>query len=247
MIEIDRRVVDVSNGLVGVQGDYADPRVTLVFDDGAKFMDRAARAGERFDLIVVDATDSTSPSKVLWTEAFYGNLAACLAEDGVAVDSDNIVPGRDGARLSRDPCDLSIVDIMRAGRFFRRVEPYQARVPCTPAASSSFSAPRMTGRTGSPRPSSAAATTTPGSTAGHSRYPRGFIGRWDLGAPPQSGHGRLSSPSSAGGTAAARRRAGEVAAQSQPGSRPVRDIIGGVHSMSNTNRASCRSAMTSMN
>ena len=134
MIEIDRRVVDVSNGLVGVQGDYADPRVTLVFDDGAKFMDGAARAGERFDLIVVDATDSTSPSKVLWTEVFYGHLAACLAEDGVAVDSDNIVPGRDGARLSRDPCDLSIVDIMRAGSFFRRVEPYQARVPLYPGS-----------------------------------------------------------------------------------------------------------------
>jgi spermidine synthase len=132
MIEIDRRVVEVSNELIGVQGDYANPLVTLLFDDGAEFMARAARAGERFDVVVVDATDSTSPSKVLWTDVFYGNLAACLADDGVAVDSDNVVPGRDGAWLSREPCDLSIIDIMRSGRFFGRVEPYYARVPLYP-------------------------------------------------------------------------------------------------------------------
>ena len=132
MVEIDRRVVEVSNALVGVQGDYADPRVTLLYDDGVKYMDHAARAGRRFDLIVIDATDSTAPSKFLWNESFYGDLAACLADDGVAVDSDIIVQGRDGARLSRDPCELSIFEIMRSGRFFGRVEAYHARVPLYP-------------------------------------------------------------------------------------------------------------------
>ena len=132
MVEIDQRVVEVSNRLVGVQGDYADPRVTLLYDDGVKYMDQAARGGQRFELIVIDATDSTAPSKFLWNESFYGDLAACLAEDGVAVDSDIIVQGRDGARLSRDPCELSIFEIMRSGRFFGRVEAYHARIPLYP-------------------------------------------------------------------------------------------------------------------
>ena len=132
MVEIDERVVDVSNRFLGVQGDYADPRVSLLFDDGLAYMKRAARAGERFELIVIDATDSTSPSKFLWTDSFYSDVVACLADDGVAVDSDIIVQGRDGARLSREPCELSIVDIMRSGRFFGRVEPYQARIPLYP-------------------------------------------------------------------------------------------------------------------
>ena len=132
MVEIDERVVDVSNRFLGVQGDYADPRVSLLFDDGLAYMKRAARAGERFELIVIDATDSTSPSKFLWTDSFYTDVVAGLADDGVAVDSDIIVQGRDGARLSREPCELSIVDIMRSGRFFGRVEAYQARIPLYP-------------------------------------------------------------------------------------------------------------------
>src|SRR5262245_24789073 len=67
MVEIDRRVVEVSNRFLGVQGDYADPRVTLLYDDGLAYMRAAARVGERFELIVIDATDSTAPSKFLWT------------------------------------------------------------------------------------------------------------------------------------------------------------------------------------
>jgi spermidine synthase len=132
MVEIDERVVEVSNRFLGIEGDYADSRATLLYDDGLKYMKEAARAGERFELIVIDATDSTAPSKFLWTDSFYGDVAACLADDGVAVDSDIIVQGRDGVRLSREPCELSIVDIMRSGRFFGRVEAYQARVPLYP-------------------------------------------------------------------------------------------------------------------
>jgi spermidine synthase len=137
MVEIDRRVVEVSNELVGVQGNYADPRVTLIFDDGIRYMADSARAGRRFDLVVIDATDSTSPSKALWTESFYDSVAACLADDGVAVDSDILVPGKPAPRFSRDPAELGIFELIRRGRPFS-VDCYHAKVPLYPGGLFAF-------------------------------------------------------------------------------------------------------------
>jgi spermidine synthase len=132
MVEIDRAVVEVSNALVGIQGDYGDPRVTLLYADAVAYLSEAARAGLRFELILIDATDSTSPSKTLWTEAFYANVADCLSADGVCVDSDILVPGRPTVRLSRDPCDVSPFDLARRSTF-SGVECYFTRVPLYPA------------------------------------------------------------------------------------------------------------------
>lgn len=133
MVEIDREVVEVSNRLVGIQGDYADSRVTLLFADGIAYMRDCAAQGRRFDLIVIDATDSTSPSKILWTDSFYGDVAACLADDGVCVDSDILLSGRGGLTLSRDPCDVSPFDLKRSQQPFKGVECLLTRVPLYPA------------------------------------------------------------------------------------------------------------------
>ena len=138
MVEIDRLVVEVSNAYIGVQGDYQDPRVRLLFADGVEFMAQAASRGERFDLIVVDATDSTSPSKTLWSARFYENLAACLADDGVCVDSDILTWGKRQAHLSRDPCEVSVFDIARTSRYFAGVESYFTKVPLYPAGYFAF-------------------------------------------------------------------------------------------------------------
>lgn len=137
MVEIDRRVVEVSNELVGVQGDYDDPRVTLLIDDGIKYMADSARAGRRFDVVIIDATDSTSPSKALWTETFYASVAACLADDGVALDSDILVPGRGGPRFSREPCDVGMFDLVRGGPF-AGVDCFHAKVPLYPGGLFAF-------------------------------------------------------------------------------------------------------------
>jgi len=133
MVEIDRAVVEVSNAFIGIQGDYSDPRVTLLFADAVAYLAAAARDGLRFDLIVIDATDSTSPSKTLWTDSFYSDVAACLADDGVCVDSDILVPGRPSFCLSRDPCDVSPFDLARGRGPFAGVESYLTKVPLYPA------------------------------------------------------------------------------------------------------------------
>lgn len=138
MVEIDPMVVEVSNRYIGIQGDYQDPRVTLLFADGVEYMAQAARDGRRFDLIVVDATDSTSPAKTLWSARFYENLSACLADDGVCVDSDIMTWAGGQVRLSRDPCDISPFDIVRSHRYFGGVESYFTKVPLYPAGYFAF-------------------------------------------------------------------------------------------------------------
>jgi spermidine synthase len=137
MAEIDRRVIELSNAYVGVQGQYDDPRVTLVIDDAVRYVAEAAEGGRQFDLVIIDATDSTGPTKVLLTRPFYHNLHTLLSPRGVVVDSDILLLGNDGGRLSRDPCDFSVYDIARSG-LFARVEGYGARVPLYPGGPFAF-------------------------------------------------------------------------------------------------------------
>jgi spermidine synthase len=59
---------------------FEDPRVTVHFADGARYV---AESRERFDLIMVDAADPVPPADVLFKEEFYGNCKRLLATDGV--------------------------------------------------------------------------------------------------------------------------------------------------------------------
>jgi spermidine synthase len=138
MVEIDPLVVAVSNQWIGIQGNYQDPRVTLLFADGIQYMAQSAATGRRFDLIIIDATDSTSPAKTLWSAPFYASLAACLKDEGVCVDSDILMHGKDQVRLSRDPCDVSVFDIVQSKRYFAGVEGYYSKVPLYPGGYFAF-------------------------------------------------------------------------------------------------------------
>ena len=138
MVEIDRQVVEVSNAFLGIQGDVTDPRVSLLFADGVAYLAESARNGRQFDLIVIDATDSTSPSKTLWNSSFYASVAACLAPHGVCVDSDILTPGRPALHLSRDPCEVSPFDLLQAGQPFAGVECFFTKVPLYPGGYFAF-------------------------------------------------------------------------------------------------------------
>ena len=132
MVEIDPDVLDVSRRFIGIEGNLEDPRIQLHFDDGIRFMADCAAQGRTFDIIIVDATDSTSPSKSLWAEPFYESLRACLATGGVAVDSDILLGGAGEVWMSRDPCDVPTPALLRDPRWFARVDMYLSRIPLYP-------------------------------------------------------------------------------------------------------------------
>jgi len=60
-----------------------DPRATLLFDDGIKYMREAAPAS--LDVIIVDSTDPIGPGEGLFNRAFYQSCFQALKPGGILV------------------------------------------------------------------------------------------------------------------------------------------------------------------
>ncbi len=83
-IDIDERVTRLSEihfpELCEANGD---PRATLLFDDGIRWIANAPQGG--LDLIIVDSTDPVGPGEGLFTESFYRDCLRALGDDGIVV------------------------------------------------------------------------------------------------------------------------------------------------------------------
>jgi spermidine synthase len=84
LVEIDKEVVDVCRKyLPQTACKLDDPRVSVYYEDGLKFV----RTKENeYDLIVVDSTDPFGPGEGLFTKEFYGNCFKALTADGIMVN-----------------------------------------------------------------------------------------------------------------------------------------------------------------
>ncbi|MDD9149049.1 MULTISPECIES: polyamine aminopropyltransferase [unclassified Sporolactobacillus] len=84
LVEIDRQVVDVCRKyLPQTAGRLDDPRVSIYYEDGLKFV----RTRENvYDLIIVDSTDPFGPGEGLFTKEFYGNCYKALTAEGLMVN-----------------------------------------------------------------------------------------------------------------------------------------------------------------
>lgn len=82
LVEIDRHVIDISlQFLPGLStGAFDDPRTEVVIADGREYV--KGDAG-RFDIIIIDATDPIGAGQVLFTEEFYRDCHARLADGGI--------------------------------------------------------------------------------------------------------------------------------------------------------------------
>ena len=88
-VEIDPAVVQMSRRHLPAHsaGAYDDPRLELVFADGAEFMQRESA---NWDVIIVDSTDPIGPGEVLFTSAFYQDCARRLTGDGILVTQNGV-------------------------------------------------------------------------------------------------------------------------------------------------------------
>jgi spermidine synthase len=84
MVEIDEEVVNVCREHF-MSTSYAlnDPRVTIYYEDGLKFVRSNKKA---YDLVLVDSTDPIGPGEGLFTREFYGNCYNALKDDGILVN-----------------------------------------------------------------------------------------------------------------------------------------------------------------
>lgn len=84
MVEIDEMVVEACKEfLPQTSVKFDDPRLTLSFEDGLKFVQTKEN---EYDLIIVDSTDPIGPGEGLFTREFYGNCYKALKKDGILVN-----------------------------------------------------------------------------------------------------------------------------------------------------------------
>lgn len=84
MVEIDEDVVAVCRQFLPFTASrFDDPRVTIHFQDGLKYV---RHVKEAYDLIIVDSTDPFGPGEGLFTREFYGNCYKALRSDGIMVN-----------------------------------------------------------------------------------------------------------------------------------------------------------------
>lgn len=84
LVEIDREVVEACRRyLPQTACKLDDPRVTIYYEDGLKFV---RRKKDEYDLIIVDSTDPFGPGEGLFTKEFYGNCFNALNETGILVN-----------------------------------------------------------------------------------------------------------------------------------------------------------------
>ncbi len=83
-VDIDERVTRLSEQYFPqLCESNGDPRASLMFDDGIKYMADAAAGG--VDLVIVDSTDPIGPAEGLFNEAFYRSCHQALGEHGILV------------------------------------------------------------------------------------------------------------------------------------------------------------------
>jgi spermidine synthase len=124
MVEIDEEVVDVCKKYFPTTAcAFDDPRVTLHFEDGLKYV-RSKK--NEYDLILVDSTDPIGPGEGLFTREFYGNCYNALSETGILVN-----------QHESPYYTFNAVAMQRAHRRIREKFPiakvYQAHIPTYPS------------------------------------------------------------------------------------------------------------------
>lgn len=84
MVEIDPDVVRLCQQfLPKTASNLTDPRVSIYYEDGLKFVRRFENT---YDLIIVDSTDPFGPGEDLFTREFYGNCYSALTKDGILIN-----------------------------------------------------------------------------------------------------------------------------------------------------------------
>ncbi|MFA5881599.1 MAG: polyamine aminopropyltransferase [Eubacteriales bacterium] len=83
LVEIDRRVVEVSRKLLPeISCGLDSPKVTVIYDDGIKHV---RENPDTYDVIMVDSTEPVGPAVELFSGEFYRSIYNALKPDGLFV------------------------------------------------------------------------------------------------------------------------------------------------------------------
>ncbi|MFU8813002.1 MAG: polyamine aminopropyltransferase [Balneolaceae bacterium] len=80
MVEIDKTVVDASKAHFPGVGDFDNPKLTVLYEDGIAFVKNVK---DPYDVIIIDGSDPVGPAEGLFEKEFYSYCKAALTENGV--------------------------------------------------------------------------------------------------------------------------------------------------------------------
>ena len=80
MVEIDRTVVDASKLHLPGVGDFDNPKLNVLYEDGIAFVKNVK---EPYDVIIIDGSDPVGPAEGLFTKDFYDFCKNTLSDNGV--------------------------------------------------------------------------------------------------------------------------------------------------------------------
>ncbi|MFA5586265.1 MAG: polyamine aminopropyltransferase [Saccharofermentanales bacterium] len=124
LVEIDPMAVEVAREyLPTVSGSFDDPRVTILHEDGLRYV---RRFQDSFDLIIVDSTDPFGPGESLFTREFYSNCRRALKADGILVNQ------HEGPYYREDAQEAAAIH-KKTSALFPIARVYQAHIPTYPA------------------------------------------------------------------------------------------------------------------
>lgn len=124
LVEIDGQVISACKEHLPITAcGFNDPRVTVFYEDGLKFI----RSQEnRYDCIIVDSTDPFGPGEGLFTKEFYGNCFKALTENGILANQhESPFYQNDAQAMQRAH--------RRIGLSFPVCRVYQAHIPTYPS------------------------------------------------------------------------------------------------------------------
>lgn len=118
LVEIDPAVVSACRAHLPELGAWDDPRLTVLFDDGVRFVREAEPAS--FDVVILDGSDPVGPAEGLFDRAFFEGVRRALAPDGVFV-------AQSESPMAYAEAFYAIV--RELGAIFGRAHPYFGAVP----------------------------------------------------------------------------------------------------------------------
>lgn len=127
MVEIDEEVVNVSKKFFPNIGDWDNPRLNLMIEDGIEYIKNVP--ADTYDLVLVDSTDPEGPAEGLFDRNFYAHVFKALKEDGIVVAQ--------GESWWIDmPLHKEIMGVI--GEFFKIVMPYRFEMYMYPGCNWNF-------------------------------------------------------------------------------------------------------------
>ena len=80
MVEIDKTVVDASREFLRDVGDFDNPKLNVLYEDGIAFIKNVT---DPYDVIIIDGSDPVGPAEGLFEKDFYEMCHNALSDDGV--------------------------------------------------------------------------------------------------------------------------------------------------------------------